>query len=252
MPYRRRRRRGLLSRKRRAFRRRAAYRLRRRRYRRRRSKYALSRAVTPTTRLMKFYYSQEFVTAPGIPVTADLPTVHAWHVNSLYDPDASGTGHQPKGFDQWTQFFTHYCVLGSKITVTFFPPTRSATVGDQVVSVGMHAAGGAPINRVRMFEDPEGTSRVLMTNSEPSSKPVTISRTFSVRRYFQVKDVQDDPDLWGAMGGTFVGSNPAKTIYFHISNVNFEPGTDPAAVRCRVSMQFIARLGRRFTAMSTS
>lgn len=36
---------------------------------------------------------------------------------SLFDPDLTGTGGQPYGFDQWTQFYGYYTVLASGITV---------------------------------------------------------------------------------------------------------------------------------------
>lgn len=38
--------------------------------------------------------------------------------NSLNDPDLTGTGGQPIGFDQWAAFYSSYTVLGSKIEVT--------------------------------------------------------------------------------------------------------------------------------------
>lgn len=34
--------------------------------------------------------------------------------NGLYDPNVSGTGHQPLYFDQLTSIYNHYCVLKSK------------------------------------------------------------------------------------------------------------------------------------------
>lgn len=36
---------------------------------------------------------------------------------SLFDPDLTGTGGQPYGFDQWTQFYGYYTVLASGISV---------------------------------------------------------------------------------------------------------------------------------------
>lgn len=37
--------------------------------------------------------------------------------NGLYDPDVSGSGHQPLGFDEWMAFYDRYRVLASTCTV---------------------------------------------------------------------------------------------------------------------------------------
>jgi hypothetical protein len=34
----------------------------------------------------------------------------------MYDPDITGTGHQPKAFDQWMLIYNHYNVVGSKVS----------------------------------------------------------------------------------------------------------------------------------------
>jgi len=49
--------------------------------------------------------------------------------NSLYDPNSTGTGHQPQGFDQLMGLYDHYTVLKSKITFRLRSPvTTSALV----------------------------------------------------------------------------------------------------------------------------
>jgi len=40
-------------------------------------------------------------------------------LNSLYDPDQTGTGHQTYWNTQFAQIYNRYVVLGSKMTVTF-------------------------------------------------------------------------------------------------------------------------------------
>lgn len=43
--------------------------------------------------------------------------------NSLFDPNFSGTGHQPYGYDQWANMYSSYRVHGSKFTVKLLPIT---------------------------------------------------------------------------------------------------------------------------------
>ena len=40
-------------------------------------------------------------------------------MNSLFDPDQTGTGHQPYYFDQFAALYNRYTVLGSKLTAEF-------------------------------------------------------------------------------------------------------------------------------------
>lgn len=45
--------------------------------------------------------------------------------NSCYDPDYTGGGQQPVGFDQWSAFYASYMCYASKITVTAMPVSAS-------------------------------------------------------------------------------------------------------------------------------
>lgn len=42
-----------------------------------------------------------------------------FRANSIFDPDITGSGHQPLSHDQWALFYNHYVVKGCKIVVTF-------------------------------------------------------------------------------------------------------------------------------------
>lgn len=46
-----------------------------------------------------------------------------FRLNSLFDPDYTGTGHQPMGYDQITPLYHQYCVLDVKVDgEVFIPP----------------------------------------------------------------------------------------------------------------------------------
>ena len=51
--------------------------------------------------------------------------------NGLYDPDFTGAGHQPRGFDQIMSLYDHYYVVASKITVWFHSLETAA--GDEML-----------------------------------------------------------------------------------------------------------------------
>ncbi|AYP28762.1 MAG: putative capsid protein [Cressdnaviricota sp.] len=55
--------------------------------------------------------STYFTSATGV------PNVFVWNLNSVYDPNRTGTGHQPKGFDQYAALYSKYRVTKVKYTV---------------------------------------------------------------------------------------------------------------------------------------
>jgi len=42
--------------------------------------------------------------------------IYQWRTNSLFDPNFTGTGHQPYGFDQMKTYYASYLVTSSKIS----------------------------------------------------------------------------------------------------------------------------------------
>lgn len=60
-----------------------------------------------------FYYDYQ----KSISGAAGIYSQANWIANGLYDPDITGSGHQPLGFDQMMTLYEQYLVVASKITV---------------------------------------------------------------------------------------------------------------------------------------
>lgn len=67
---------------------------------------------------------------------------HCLNLNGLYDPDSTGAGHQPLGFDQMLAFFKHYCVVGCKVTATFID--TSGDGGNHFAALGYSSSPANP------------------------------------------------------------------------------------------------------------
>jgi hypothetical protein len=61
--------------------------------------------------------------------TSGAVASYVYRANDLYDPDVTGTGHQPMGFDQLCPgWYNHFCVTHAKMIVTF---RNSSSAGGQ-------------------------------------------------------------------------------------------------------------------------
>lgn len=78
----------------------------------RRSQLTVNRAIQPIPQryICRLKYSQPFV------LTAVAP-VQQFNLNSLYDPDRTGVGHQPYGFDQLAALYNRYRVIATSYVV---------------------------------------------------------------------------------------------------------------------------------------
>ena len=92
--------------------------------------------------------------------------------NGVYDPDLTGTGHQPRGFDQMAALYGYYAVKSSTCRVRFCPSSAG-----QNVLVGLQAdstAGTSP-SLANVIDFLEGYPyNVASSNTDGSVSVVTL------------------------------------------------------------------------------
>jgi len=95
---------------------------------------ARSKAFKPTTSVstfrglgfpqrltMKHRYVEQFRLAS----TTGILAVHNFRCNGMFDPNQTGTGHQPQYFDTLTGIYDHFTVIGSIIKVSVVKPSAT-------------------------------------------------------------------------------------------------------------------------------
>jgi len=120
-----------------------------------------------------------------------------FRANSIFDPDATGTGHQPYSHDLWNQIYNHYRVVGSKIRVQFLG-TQGTT--NSICGVDLSDDGTITTDYDVLREMPGSKYRVITTQ-----KPTTITRNFSAKKMF--------PNNVTQINAPF-GSNPTEDAMF--------------------------------------
>lgn len=54
---------------------------------------------------------------------------YVFKLNGMFDPNTTGTGHQPYGFDQMMNIYQRYCVLRARYKINFSPSNDRINVG---------------------------------------------------------------------------------------------------------------------------
>jgi len=104
---------------------------------------------------------------------------YLFSANGLYDPNISGTGHQPMYFDQLTALYDHYTVLKSKIKMTLL--STNGWTGSVVMSLGTdddttlvaaasHVIWERPTFKTKLMNPAVEPSQCVLTNSWDAKK----------------------------------------------------------------------------------
>lgn len=124
--------------------------------------------------------------------------VYDFAANGLYDPDLTGTGHQPYGFDQWTAFYTKLTVKRSRCVVKAVGITAPLVWG---VTFG-RGATGSTLNRADYItESSRGTWHV---SGGGQNQTYTSISNFDLK----ITDPEFDP-------GSFWSTSSANPIFVY-------------------------------------
>jgi len=128
-----------------------------------------------------------------------------YDLNSIYDPNRSGTGHQPMGRDQWATMYNRYRVHSAKVEVTFNYMHGS---GLQATIIGTNdTASIAPYDAAA--EQPMSVSG---SNTGYGNR-IKLKKTFNLPRLNgQTKQQYIADDRFQAQ----MGSNPSELLCLHI------------------------------------
>lgn len=156
---------------------------------------------------------------------------HKFRANNCYDPDWSGFGHTPMGFDEISQHYRKYIVLKAVMTATMISAsTAVARVGYRGIRVAKyisdtddtHITNGGTIDTDKLFEQKRKfrQSRTMRhVFNLNGNTPETHGATFMAKKWYK-KGYVKEPDFW--MGRTekeaTTSLNPdtTKNVYFYL------------------------------------
>jgi hypothetical protein len=168
----------------------------------------------PKSRRVKLKYAAEITMASSAVMSS-----YIFRANSVFDPDYTGTGHQPMLYDQWTNIYSHYTVLNARISLTPAPPGTSDTVPSWFgwnLSTTANDITTEFKTVESLLESPYSTPPMIYgkgtsnTGTGLRSLPAVVCK-FDAKKYFGVKNITD-----GTGYSANTSTNPTQEAFFRL------------------------------------
>ncbi len=124
--------------------------------------------------------------------------------NGAQDPEFTGVGAQPIGYDEWSSFYDSYRVFASKIKIMASNETPNT---DVTFSVYPHVSSTGD------------TTNAVWANAYVRQKTVTNERPTTIVSYMKTSKIKGRPDLIVTVEDSFGASTsgvPAQQWYWHV------------------------------------
>ena len=167
---------------------------------------------------------------------------HIFRWNSLFDPDYTGTGHQPFMHDQLSGIWRNYHVLGARVRVRGTPGSGQT----EPVCFGVYTerdVTSAHGNINQLMEKPGAVTALIAPSTAVGYRTVTLN--WSAKKHFTVTNVLDESDL-----GAATDASPTKVGWLYVGAAQYD-NSSAFTVECLVELEFIAIYhGRNYNAGS--
>lgn len=153
-----------------------------------------------------------YVTTVTINPPATQLGYHFFRANSLFDPDFTGTGHQPMTYDMWTTLYNHYTVVGAKCTATF-GGDGSTSATPLIYGIALTDDTTVTSSPAQLMENGTTGYRITTANGAGNvGRCPRFSKTFSAKKFFSVVNPMDCTTRIGST----IGTNPVEDAVFSV------------------------------------
>jgi len=173
-------------------------------------------------------YADPYIKIPA-PSDTFLGT-QVYSCNGIYDPYATGVGHQPSGFDQLMLMFDHFVVIGAKMIVTF---VNNDTQDPMIVGIDIRDSTSGQFDSRVVIES--GSAKYASISPRDSGQnQVTLNYKINPSRFLGRSKPLSDPQLKGSASG-----NPTEQCYFHVFGGNLDDqGTSGNEITANIVIEY--------------
>jgi hypothetical protein len=171
-------------------------------------------------------YAESF----GLTTTSGAVNSYVYSTNGLFDPNITGTGHQPAGFDQMMLSYEHYCVIRSRIWVSFLNTSGNA-FPTCAVSV---RAGTTPTTVIQQIVEDGMVTTQRLVGANAGLNMCLLKTSCNIAKFGGKVKLLDDPEYQGT-----IAANPAEQSYFHIQTWSIDATTANVSVEVTIEYEAI-------------
>lgn len=192
-----------------------------------RARVARTPTVVAPGQIVKLKYT-DIITLSNFAVGQDF---HIFRAASIFDPDFTGTGHQPLGHDELANLYQRYRVLSAKMKCTFLNQTTTVSEGEHV---GMCIAETSGLGLARDMAEQAGATQSLV--GPTGNYSWTGYQSVNLAKFEGDPGAKYDKDYSADMG-----TNPVRDIFFYIwaQDIN---GDDSVDISALVELEYTVRL----------
>lgn len=174
---------------------------------------------------VRLKYAEKFTIDPTI---LGGPGVYMFSANSLYDPNETGTGHQPRGFDQYMELYTKFCVIATSIRLDY-----KLSAGDsfsQIVGISLKNTSNS-LGSIEAYKESRNTIHRMVAGGD--GMPAR-SMTFKCKphKFLGISHPLSDDQMKGS-----ALSDPTNECFFHIFTAPVE-AVDATYLQCSVTIDY--------------
>lgn len=172
----------------------------------------------PTKMQARMRYAESIT----LDASGGLATSYLFRANSIFDPNFTGTGHQPYGHDTYQSIYNHYKVDRATITVTL----NSSAVNTQY-GVALTDDSSVAVDQDAIKE--QKNSRFTCIAGAPSS-PQSVTLTYNDKVTFPFSSATDT--------GALFGTNPTEQAFFQVWQAPNVSAGDPGVIAVQITITY--------------
>lgn len=144
--------------------------------------------------------------------------------NGAQDPENAIGGGQPRGWNEYTQFFNHYMVRSASIKATFMQATSASGTGLVGIMLNDTSAYGGGSLITDYLEAHNNSYKYITYGAGGSRLIVPVYNSYNPSKFYSIKNPEDAINRLGAA----TSAVPSEQAYFIIYTTDTQAGDPPS------------------------